>query len=90
MGSKNSIAEDIIRKLPNGKRFVDLFGGGFSMSHCALLSKKWDKVLYNELNPLLPPLIRKAINGDYDYKVFKPEYITREKFSKDKEINTRI
>lgn len=28
MGSKNTIAEDIINFLPSSKRFVDLFGGG--------------------------------------------------------------
>lgn len=86
-GSKSGIAIDIIKKLPSGKRFVDLFGGGFAMSHCALLSGKYEQVYYNELNPLLPPLIKKAINGEYNYKVFKPEFITREKFNelKDKD-----
>ncbi len=47
-GSKNRIAKDIINILPSGERFVDLFGGGFAMSHCALLSNKYNKVLYNE------------------------------------------
>lgn len=28
MGSKSKIALDIIKKLPSGKRLVDLFGGG--------------------------------------------------------------
>lgn len=28
LGSKNSIAEDIIDFLPSGNRLVDLFGGG--------------------------------------------------------------
>ena len=39
-GSKNRIAGDLISLLPSGERFVDLFGGGFAMSHCALLSGK--------------------------------------------------
>lgn len=80
MGSKNTIAEEIINFLPNGKRFVDLFGGGFAMSHCAYLSGKYEQVYYNEINPLVVDLIRKAINGDYNYSKFKPEFITREKF----------
>lgn len=63
-GSKNAIAEDIIRILPSGKRLVDLFGGGGAISHCAALSGKWQKVIYNEYNPLLVDLIKKAINGD--------------------------
>lgn len=42
-GSKNGIAEQIIAHLPAGRRLVDLFGGGFAISHCALLSGKWEK-----------------------------------------------
>ena len=80
MGSKTAIAEELIDLLPSGKRFVDLFGGGFAMSHCALLSGKYESVFYNEINPLVVELIRKAINGDYNYDRFKPEFITREKF----------
>ena len=84
-GSKNGIACDLIRKLPSGKRFVDLFGGGFSMSHCAYYSGKYDEVLYNELNPLLPPMIKDAIDGKYDYSVFKPKWISREEFHANKD-----
>lgn len=84
-GSKNGIAIDVIRQLPSGKRFVDLFGGGFAMSHCALLSGKYEQVLYNEFNPLLPPLLKKAIKGEYNYKVFKPKFITRKDFKELKE-----
>ena len=51
-GSKNRIAEDIIALLPTGKRFVDLFAGGCAMTHCALLSDKWESVLSNDLYPL--------------------------------------
>ena len=79
-GSKSQIAEKIITALPSGKRLVDLFGGGFAISHCALLSRKWDKVLYNDIDPLLAPLIRDAIAGRYSYTQFTPEWITREQF----------
>jgi site-specific DNA-adenine methylase len=84
-GSKTKIAPNIIGVLPNGKRFVDLFGGGFAMSHCARLSNKYDVVLYNEINPLLPPLITDALIGRYNYNRFKPEFITREEFYKRKD-----
>ena len=50
-GSKTKIAPNIIALLPKGKRFVDLFGGGFAMSHCARLSNKYDTVVYNHGNP---------------------------------------
>lgn len=29
MGSKDKIADSLMKVLPDGKRFVDLFGGGF-------------------------------------------------------------
>ena len=64
-GSKNQIAEKIIKYLPNGKRLVDLFGGGGAISHCASLSYKWESVLYNELNPLVCKGFRMAINGEF-------------------------
>jgi hypothetical protein len=84
-GSKTKIAPNIIHLLPRGKRFCDLFGGGFAMSHCARVSNKWDVVLYNELNPLLPPLIMDALLGKYNYNRFKPQFVTREQFYRDKD-----
>lgn len=65
MGSKSKIAEDILAILPRGKRFVDLFGGGFAMTHCAMLSGKYEEFYYNELNPLVVDMIKKAIAGEY-------------------------
>lgn len=65
MGSKSQIAEDILAVLPRGKRFVDLFGGGFAMTHCAMLSGKYEEFYYNELNPLVVDMIKKAISGEY-------------------------
>lgn len=84
-GSKSTIAESIIEFLPSGKRFVDLFGGGAAMSHCAALSGKFDRIYYNELNPLLCDLLKRAINGKFNHKNFKPEFIDREEFYKHKD-----
>ena len=84
-GSKSSIADSIITFLPKGERFVDLFGGGFAMSECAMRSGKYKSFLYNELNPLLPELIKKAINGDFNYDKFKPEFVSREEFNEKKD-----
>ena len=90
LGSKSAIAEDIISSLPGGNRLVDLFGGGFSISHCALLSYKWKRVLYNDINPLLIPLIRDAIAGNYSYEKFLPKWISREEFNEKKDIDGYI
>ena len=54
MGSKNQIAKDIINALPSGDRFVDLFAGGCSMTHCAMLSGKYKCFLANDLNGKMP------------------------------------
>lgn len=84
LGSKTKIAPNIIDFLPKGERFVDLFGGGFAMSHCARLSGKYKTILYNDYNPLLVPLIRDALDGKYNYNVFKPKFITRSEFEEKK------
>ena len=85
MGSKQKIAVEILKQLPKGKRFVDLFGGGFAMTHAAILTHKWEKFYYNDFNKLLVDLIQNAINGKYNYKNFKPPFITREMFNELKE-----
>lgn len=83
MGSKTKMARTIHRILPSGERFVDLFGGGFAMSHSALLlPKKYKSVLYNDYNTLLVNLINDALHGKYSYKNFKPEFITRQDFDR--------
>lgn len=79
-GSKNRIAEDIIALLPKGKRFVDLFAGGCAMTHCALLSDKWERVLCNDKYPIRgQEVFRQACDGEFN----KPEYfriVSKEEF----------
>lgn len=88
-GSKSKIAEHILDVLPSGNRLVDLFGGGFSITHCAMekYSDKWNAFYYNDINPLLAPLIKDAISGKYSYNNFKPEWISREQFFELKETD---
>ena len=90
MGSKMKIAPTLLSKMPSGERFVDLFGGGFAMTHCAMLSGKYHRFLYNDFNPLIVNLVRDAYYGKYNYKVFKPEFITREEFERKKESDGYI
>ena len=87
MGSKTKIAVDILRRLPDGKRFVDLCGGGFAMSHAAILSRKFEGVYYNDFNPLIVGLIRDALDGKYNYKRFKPPFVAREDFYRFKDTD---
>ena len=76
-GNKSRIADIIIKILPAGKRLVDLFGGGGAITHCAMLSGKWESFLYNDLNDMITGLFIDAVYGK-----FKDEHrvITREEF----------
>ena len=86
-GSKNKIAENIIAQLPPAKHFYDLFGGGGAMTHCALLSGKYEFVHYNELNSLVFKAFKMAINGE-----FKDEnrWISREDFERLKDTDPYV
>ena len=87
VGSKNKIAEKIIDKLPPAKHFYDLFGGGGAMTHCALLSGKYQYIHYNEFNPLVFKAFRMAIDGK-----FKGEnrWISKEDFEKLKDSDPYV
>jgi len=80
MGSKSSIAESVISLLPREDNIYDLLGGGFAISHCAIASKKWKNVFYNEIQSDVVEVVKKAVNGDYNYNKFLPEWISREDF----------
>lgn len=63
MGSKNKIAAELIRVLPDGSVFVDLFAGGCAMTHAALWSGKYRKVIANDIQRQFPALFFRAITG---------------------------
>ena len=46
-GSKNSISEKIVDYLPEAENFYDLFAGGCAITHCAMLSGKWQNIKCN-------------------------------------------
>lgn len=89
MGSKNMIAKDIIEVLPGGERLVDLFCGGCAITHCGMLSGKWNRFLANDLNEKMPQLFLDAIAGKY---ADETRWISREDFFrlKDKEEFIRV
>lgn len=87
MGSKNKIAEWIIDQLPKAKHFYDLFGGGGAISHCAVLSRKYEVVHYNELNPLIFKAFKMAVNGEFKNE---KRWISREDFKKLKDVDPYV
>jgi site-specific DNA-adenine methylase len=86
-GSKNKIAEWIISQLPEGECFVDLFGGGGAITHCALLSEKWNKVIYNELNSTIADGFKKAVQGKFKNE---KRWISREDFQRLKDTDPYV
>lgn len=86
-GSKSKIAEELLSVLPFGNRLVDLFGGGFAITHCAILKYgwKWNKFLYNDSNPLLVQMVSKAVKGGYSFEHFHPKWVGYEDFNHEKD-----
>lgn len=86
-GSKQALADRILAKMPNGGTFYDLFAGGFSMTHAALLSKKFDKVVANELDGDMVELFRRAVAGEYRNE---SRWISREEFFRLKDVDPYV
>lgn len=76
-GSKSKIAQQIINVLPEAYYFVDLFGGGGAMTHCASLSFKYRRVIYNEIEPLIHKAFTMAVKGEFKNE---SRWISREDF----------
>lgn len=62
-GSKRAIAEKIVSLLPEGERLVDAMAGGCAVTHCAMVSGKWKKVVANDINGV-PQVFEQTINGE--------------------------
>lgn len=80
VGNKAQKAQQIIDLLPDGKRFIDAFGGGGSISLTASNSGKWDKVIYNEKRKYVVDLLKALIYDSPHIDLEKYVYITRKEF----------
>lgn len=84
-GGKSKLAEWIIDLFPKATHFYDLFAGGCSISHAALLSGKFEHVHANDITDSVK-LFEDALNGDLDK--YEPErFRTREDFFAEKDTN---
>ena len=78
-GSKSRIAHWVIDNLPCGRVLIDAFAGGCAITHRALLSNKWQKIIANDINVKYPQLFLDAVRGKYrDEK----RWISREDFKR--------
>ena len=64
-GSKSGIAEWVVSWLPPSHTLVDLFAGGCAVTHAALLSGKFGRVIANDLGDG-PQVFRDAANGEFE------------------------
>ena len=87
MGSKNTIAYKIIDYLPKANNFYDLFCGGCSITHCAMLSKKWQNIYFNDIDGDMPKLFLDSIKGKYKNE---KRWISKEDFNKEKDKSAYI
>ena len=85
-GSKNKIAGWVIDNLPEDEILVDLFAGGCAVTHAALLSGKWDRIVANDIGDA-PELFRDAIEGKY---ADEKRWISREDFQDLKGIDPYV
>lgn len=76
-GSKNKLAERIVRLLPKRTHLVDLFCGGCAVSHAAMVMGKYKHIHINDINWMCPTLFIDAINGKYNNE---SRWISREDF----------
>jgi len=81
MGSKSTIAEWVISHLPKADTLVDAFAGGCALTHAAMLSRKFKRIIANDITDA-PKLFIDACNVLYkDEK----RWVSREYFEANKD-----
>lgn len=86
MGSKNRIAKWVVDSLPASDTLVDLFAGGCAVTHAAILSNKWQRVIANDLLPA-PNVFQDAARGRFHEADM---VTTREQFFGSSDFATRL
>lgn len=85
-GSKNRIADWVVDNLPASDTLVDIFAGGCAVTHAAILSHKWKRVIANDLLPA-PNVFQDAMCGRFhDVDMVT----TREQFFSSNDFATRL
>lgn len=86
-GSKNKLAEKIVKLFPDAENFYDLFCGGCSITHRALIENRWKNYVINDIDSRCPKLFLDAINGKFKNE---KRWISREDFFKLKDIDPYV
>lgn len=86
-GSKDKLAERIVRLLPRRTNLLDLFCGGCAVSHAALLMGKYEHIYINDINWMCPTLFLDALQGKYENDT---RWISREDFFRLKDTDPYV
>lgn len=78
-GSKNRIAKKILDVLPAAPVLYDVFAGGCAITHAAMLSGKYSRVVANDINGMIPHAFETAITGGFRDE---DRWISRDDFQK--------
>ena len=85
-GSKSRIAEWVVDLLPPSHTLVDLFAGGGAITHCALLSGKWERIIANDMTDSMKVFVD-AVRGEFSGYA---TVATREEFMQSEDNALRI
>jgi site-specific DNA-adenine methylase len=88
-GSKNSIAEWIVDNLPPADVFCDLFFGGGTVTHRAMLTGKYKRFIINDIDARLPKLFLECAYGKHTVENH-PEWVSRGEFIRKKDSDAYI
>ena len=86
-GSKNAIAPWVIDHIPPATTLYDLFCGGCAITHAALLSGKWRKVVANDIDGDMPRFFLHCANGGMRGE---NQWISREDFFRLKDTDPYV
>lgn len=86
-GSKNLLATKIMERIPSAPVFVDLFCGGCAITHAALLSGRFGKVIINDIEGDVSRLFVDAVNGRFKSET---RWVSREDFFRLREIDPYV
>ena len=78
-GSKNRIAKKILDVLPAAPVLYDVFCGGCAVTHAAMLSGKYSRVVANDINSMIPHAFETALKGGFRNE---DRWISRDDFQK--------
>lgn len=76
-GGKSKIVKWLVHCLPPSEHLYDLFCGGCSVTHYAMLSHRWERFTINDLNGMMPDMFVDAAHGKF---VNERRWISREDF----------